>query len=83
MASKGEWDADLARSMPTGPVFTERRHAGTVPPAPQAGGLCLVYFLGGVTCAELAALRQLGKGRFVFATTNLCTAQSMLRSVVA
>ena len=89
VTSKGEWDADLARSMPTGPVFTER-HAGTAPPAPQAGGnrsnrggLCLVYFLGGVTCAELAALRQLGKDRFVFATTNTCTAQSMLRSVIA
>eukprot|EP00040_Diaphanoeca_grandis_P036505 m.232962 g.232962 ORF g.232962 m.232962 type:complete len:629 (+) comp33630_c0_seq1:225-2111(+) len=46
-------------------------------------GLTLVVFLGGVTCSELTALRELGHGKYVFATTGICNAKSLLKPFIA
>eukprot|EP00038_Savillea_parva_P026550 m.54978 g.54978 ORF g.54978 m.54978 type:complete len:619 (-) comp7572_c0_seq1:151-2007(-) len=54
-------------------------------PAGSTNGYWLVVVLGGITCAELAVLRQLGRrnGRkYLVLTTGLCTAERLLRGAM-
>ncbi len=87
--SAAGWDGceELRKLLrPLGAVFTE--HWRTPPPAkapaPEKPPI-LVYFLGGITCSELAALRMIGKAlgqQFVVATTSVTNGMALVQGAI-
>mmetsp|Transcript_31832 Transcript_31832/g.83414 ORF Transcript_31832/g.83414 Transcript_31832/m.83414 type:complete len:618 (+) Transcript_31832:216-2069(+) len=84
IAATGTTDSDeLHRCLAPTPLGCVRHGGGD--PGPTSNGLWLVVILGGVTAAELAILRRLGKAsgrRYFVLTTGLCTAERMLRGAM-
>jgi len=81
-----------------GPLFEVRQTASAQPPAPAPSGeqldggederpVALVVFVGGCTCAEVAALRWLSgrpgaAHRYVVLTTHMCTGSTLLEGLI-
>ena len=73
-ARRGSVSARLATTSPT----------STTSHAVPSGATVLVFFLGGVTFAEIAALRFLGKVKgvkFIIATTAVINGDSLIESI--
>ncbi|KAK7503562.1 hypothetical protein BaRGS_00005101 [Batillaria attramentaria] len=80
---------DIGRMIPGG-IHTEVKYrpgaklaskTGPSPVSPQSLKTVLVYFLGGCTFAEIAALRLLAQREIIIATTALITGHSLLDQV--
>ncbi|XP_022108783.1 vacuolar protein sorting-associated protein 33B-like isoform X2 [Acanthaster planci] len=90
--AKGGWAGldDITKLLPV-PTFAEHKaqsakgHAGSGhQPVSPSEKVVLVYFLGGCTYAETAALRLLGKikgYRFIFATTAITNGVTLIGSI--
>ncbi|XP_072043657.1 vacuolar protein sorting-associated protein 33B-like [Amphiura filiformis] len=67
-------------------VLSARGTAGNgVVPEMPCDKIVLVYFLGGITFAEIAALKLLGKMKgyqFIFATTSIINGDELIKSVM-
>ena len=71
---------ELGKNLPDQEVTTLWRQPNTIAPEARVQYV-FVFFLGGVTCSELSALRLLGKRigkKFIVATTALINAQNMI-----
>jgi len=82
----GGWKSieDVLKLLP-GPAFEETQSKATLS-ATTGRPVVVVYFIGGVTYAEIAALRFLGlmedcRKKFVIATTKIITGDTILDSV--
>lgn len=97
-AVSGQWlGLDDALRMLPGPLFEVKQAASAQPAAPTLGAeqgaseeekpITLVVFVGGCTCAEVAALRWLSRRpgvsqRFVILTTHMCTGSSLIGGLI-
>lgn len=82
---------DVLRYLPGSPfekIDAKSAKAGkgaSAAPNDPASKVVLVYFIGGVTYSEIAALRCLGKKKgfkFLFATTAIINGKRMLQSFI-
>lgn len=91
LIKRGFFGLDDVKKHLSGPCFEEHRGLsakGSVQSSasvtPLSEQVVLVFFLGGCTFAEIAALRLLGKRkgyRFIFATTAIVTGKRLLESI--
>ncbi len=70
-----------------GGAGADEAEAAAPPEAEPASPVTLVFFIGGCTYAELAAVRWLGRHespprQYVVATTHMCSGDAMIKSVM-